>query len=94
MSAYVSRMTRIPLNKIIRISERTIRPENEFKVKEIMTGVEKQVKKWPGLMSVETLVDTEQPHKYVVITEVSALFPLATSVSPSCFCLSGKIKLQ
>ena len=70
MSGYISRMTRIPLNKVIRISERTIRPENEFKVKEILVGVEKQVKTWPGLLSMETLVDTEKPHKYIVITEV------------------------
>lgn len=51
------------------MSERVIKPEHEFKVRAIMEGVEKTVRTWPGLLSIETLVDTESPNKHVVITE-------------------------
>ncbi len=55
--------------KIIRISERFISPMNEIRIKEILDGVEEKVKKWPGLRSIETLVDIENPNRYVVVTE-------------------------
>lgn len=55
--------------KIIRISERFISPMNEIRIKEVLDGVEEKVKKWPGLRSIETLVDIENPNRYVVVTE-------------------------
>lgn len=62
-------MTKIPLNKIIRISERVIKPHNEAKVKAIMSGLDSKVREWPGFLSIETLVDAEDSNKHIVITE-------------------------
>lgn len=56
---------------IIRISERYISPMNEFRIKEIMADVEHRMKRKnvPGLTRVETLVDRNDPNRFVVITE-------------------------
>lgn len=66
----MSRVATIPLRKVIRMSERYVSPVHEHKVKEVMQGVEKKLYRWPGLLSIETLVDTNEANKYVVITEV------------------------
>lgn len=60
------------MSKIItRISERYISPMNEFKVKELMQTVEEKLKKHKvkGLYKYETLVDRQDPNRYVVITQ-------------------------
>ena len=72
------------------MSERIIRPEHEFKVKEIMSGVQKDIKKWPGLLSIETLVDTTEPFRYVVVTEVS--FPSFLLIMVEIVAFSGRIE--
>jgi len=66
----MSRVATIPLRKIIRMSERYVSPKHEYKVREVMKSVETNLRRWPGLLSIETLVDTEEANKYVVITEV------------------------
>lgn len=65
----VSRASIIPLKKVIRMSERYVNPLYEYKVREVMQGVEKQIRKQPGLLGIETLVDANEANKYVVITE-------------------------
>uniref|UniRef100_A0A6S7ZPZ2 ABM domain-containing protein n=1 Tax=Aplanochytrium stocchinoi TaxID=215587 RepID=A0A6S7ZPZ2_9STRA len=65
----MSRVATIPLRKIIRMSERYVSPKHEYKVREVMKSVETNLRRWPGLLSIETLVDTEEANKYVVITE-------------------------
>ena len=64
-----SRASLIPLKKVIRMSERYVNPLYEFKVREVMQGVEKKIRKQPGLLGIETLVDANEANKYVVITE-------------------------
>lgn len=59
----------IHVGKIIRMSERTVRAEQEGPVKEMLGKVENQVRKWPGLLSIESLVDTAEPGRLVVMTE-------------------------
>jgi len=59
----------VQLGKVIRLSERIVQPKHEIKVREILSSVEKEVREWPGIQSIETLVDTEQPNKFVVVTE-------------------------
>jgi len=60
----------VHLGKVIRISERVIPPLKEVKVKELMTGMEDKMKGWPGLLNIETLIDTHEHERFVVVTEV------------------------
>ena len=64
---------------IVRMSERYVHPMQEIKVKEMMEGVEKDVRNWPGLTSIETLNDSTDPYRYVVVTKASC----AAAFSPS-----------
>ena len=57
------------LGKVIRVSERYIAPMQEMRVAEIMEGVEKQIRGWPGLSNIETRIDDDDLNRYVVITE-------------------------
>jgi len=52
--------------RIVRMSIRTVAPMMEFRVKEIMTKVEKDVRLTPGLECIETLVDRHDPNRYLV----------------------------
>ena len=63
------RATFARLSRVIRISERSIAPMQEMRVAEIMEGVERQVRGWPGLEKIETRIDDEDLNRYVVITE-------------------------
>eukprot|EP00947_MAST-08B_sp_MAST-8B-sp1_P004363 g4363.t1 len=63
------RPTRPLLQRIVRISERYVEQGYELKVKDIMSGVQRQVLSQPGLLSIETLVDQEDPNKLLVLTE-------------------------
>mmetsp|Transcript_21667 Transcript_21667/g.42557 ORF Transcript_21667/g.42557 Transcript_21667/m.42557 type:complete len:116 (+) Transcript_21667:233-580(+) len=69
MSISKAKVAMVHLGKIIRISERRIPPMKEAKVRAIMSGVESDVRDWPGLMNMETLIDTEEPDKFMVVTE-------------------------
>lgn len=69
--------SRAMFQRIVRLSERTVGPGYELKIKDIMSGVQKQVLKQPGLIQIETLVDTEDPNKCV-------LAPLRVCDSPLC----------
>jgi len=60
----------VQLGKVIRMSERVVKPSQEIKVKELLSEVEKEIRDWPGMLSAETLVDTADPHRFVVVTEV------------------------
>jgi len=70
MSLSRARVATVHLGKVIRMSERRIAPMHEPKVRAIMAGVEDDVKGWPGLMGLETLLDTEKENTFIVITEV------------------------
>ena len=55
--------------KIIRMSIRHVTPMMEFRVKEIMSSVESRVRRTAGLQRIETLVDRNDPNRYLVVTE-------------------------
>ena len=55
--------------RVIRVSERFVAPMMEFRVKEIMDKVERQIRGVSGLQRIETLVDRGDPNRHVVITE-------------------------
>jgi heme-degrading monooxygenase HmoA len=55
--------------RIIRMSERFVAPMMEFKVKEIMQKVEKEIRGTKGLQRIETLVDRNDPNRHIVVTE-------------------------
>ncbi|CAK9037888.1 ABM domain-containing protein [Durusdinium trenchii] len=64
-----SKVALVHLGKVIRISERVIPPLKEVKVREAMSSVESEIKGWPGLMNIETLIDTQEANRFVVVTE-------------------------
>ena len=55
--------------RIIRMSERFVAPMMEFRVKEIMQNVEKEIRGTKGLQRIETLVDRNDPNRHIVVTE-------------------------
>jgi heme-degrading monooxygenase HmoA len=55
--------------RVIRMSQRFVLPMMEFRVQEIMNRAEAKIRAQPGLERVETLVDRNDPNRYVVITE-------------------------
>jgi len=65
-----AKVATVQLGKVIRMSERVVKPSQEIKVKELLSEVEKEIRDWPGMLSAETLVDTADPHRFVVVTEV------------------------
>ncbi|GBG29400.1 Hypothetical Protein FCC1311_056212 [Hondaea fermentalgiana] len=69
MSMSKAKVALVHLGKVIRISERRIPPMQESKVRQIMSNVETDVRDWPGLMNIETLMDTEDSDKFMVVTE-------------------------
>mmetsp|Transcript_15711 Transcript_15711/g.50077 ORF Transcript_15711/g.50077 Transcript_15711/m.50077 type:complete len:115 (+) Transcript_15711:1714-2058(+) len=64
-----AKVATVQLGKVIRMSERVVKPSQEIKVKELLSEVEKEIRDWPGMLSAETLVDTADPHRFVVVTE-------------------------
>ena len=57
------------MGSVVRISERMIEQGQEVKIQELMVGVRKRVLQQPGLLSMDTVVDTKDPTCYAVITE-------------------------
>lgn len=55
--------------RIIRMSERYITSMNELRVRDIMEDLEDTIKTWPGLLKIETLIDTKDVNRHVVVTE-------------------------
>ena len=54
------------------MSIRYVAPMMEFRVKEIMNSVEWRIRSTPGLERIETLVDRNDPNRYLVVTEWSS----------------------
>ena len=55
-------------DQILRISERYVAPGYEMKVQDVMEGVRDQVTGQDGLVSMEVLVDTDDPNRYSIMT--------------------------
>jgi hypothetical protein len=86
------RRTLPAFQRIMRLSERTVGQGYELKVKDIMTGVRQQVLKQPGLINVETLVDTSDPNKCVIYSialtvRVTPFTPSHSHARPPDFCV-------
>lgn len=76
----------MPFNKPIRVlSERIMSRGFEPTVGRLMENVQKVVRRQPGLLSLETLSDVNDHHKYVVLSEVR-IAQLGTR-EHSCVCV-------
>lgn len=64
----------IPTKPIRVLSERIMSRGFEPTVGRLMENVQKVVRRQPGLLSVETLSDMNDHHKYVVLSEVRLHF--------------------
>ena len=76
------RRTLPAFQRIMRLSERTVGQGYELKVKDIMSGVRQQVLTQPGLINVETLVDTSDPNKYVIYSTVRGSYSIHAESFP------------
>ena len=53
---------------VYRLSRRTVAPGTEDQIKELMTSVQRKVRRVPGLLDVEVLVSADDPQTYNVLT--------------------------
>jgi heme-degrading monooxygenase HmoA len=57
------------MGKVIRMSERVIQPAQEIKARDIMAKYTHEIRTQPGMLSMETLVDTSDSTRVIVVTE-------------------------
>jgi quinol monooxygenase YgiN len=57
------------MGKVIRMSERIIQPDQAVRARDIMAKYTTEIRSQPGMLAMETLVDTEDSTRVVVVTE-------------------------